>query len=204
MLKTSYCQPVEHLGLRVSLTVFETLMTCILISVRLVNTRDKYLQLSVYRNTIEHVHDEELDTHPEGNTLRLCVNTCYISGIFIIALNLICLIVFHMTSNHSWTIVTNNLSMFYILIITYILLNHINALKYQISVDHHKIALYEALLLLGEFYWAQTDQQVDRVRQEMELFTHTVKATKQFSRPNYITCPEQCKWDVITGMESGV
>ena len=94
--------------------------------------------------------------------------------------------------------------MFYLLVVTYILLNHINALKARIKLDHHKIVLYESLLLLGEFYWAQNVEHAARVRNEMELFCETIKATRQFERPEYIHCPEDCKWDVITGMESGV
>ena len=206
VLKTSYCRPEETTSVHISLSVFETIITCGLIIVRVINIREKYAQLKNYRNDIEHLHDETTDIrhHPEGAVLQTWINACSISGIVLIVFDILCLIIFHVTSSLRWTLFTNNLGMFYILVISYILLNHVNGLKSRIMIDHHKIALYESLLLLGEFYWAQNLEHAARVRNEMELFCETIKATRQFARPGYITCPEDCKWDVITGMESGV
>ena len=84
---------MDQSSIQISLSVFETIITCGLLVVRLMNTRDKYAELRAFRNDIEHVHEDDpdldLDSHPEGGALRIWVNTCYISGAVLVIFDLL-------------------------------------------------------------------------------------------------------------------
>merc|ERR1712002_570838 len=127
-----------------------------------------------------------------------------VASFFLVSLTIVTFITFYTYISLNWTTLVNN----FLILISYMLSSIVghsgNILIQQVSLDQHKVALFESEMLLGELYFAMTTIQKAQVKHRVECFLKGLKSTPKFNIPSYISCSTKLNDGFVVNMESGV
>jgi len=180
--------------------VIESVLTSTIILIRAFLGAQKYFDVKQCHMEVENMKE------PSNKFLILKFFSSFqiVASFFLVSLTIVTFITFYTYISLNWTTLVNN----FLILISYMLSSIVghsgNILIQQVSLDQHKVALFESEMLLGELYFAMTTIQKAQVKHRVECFLKGLKSTPKFNIPSYISCSTKLNDGFVVNMESGV
>ena len=120
-----------------------------------------------------------------GRGLRTGVGFFIVFFVLLVMGNIACFVVLYMYYHLGWTIISNAVAMLIVMDVAYLFNQRIDKIKVIIAKDHHKVALYESVLLLRESFVLRGRDRLDYY-DRADKFLHCFSQTPEFDKPTYI------------------
>lgn len=178
-------------------TVIETIVTLLIIILRMINTRMGYIEVQVTVQRLQHfdpVHEPHLRAVWTWMWLLLA------AGLLTFVTCIVCFVVFDQLAHLGWTILSNQACIITMRLLDGFYESRIHAAVKKIKEDQHKVVIHEALMLLKEISTEGEADSADGVKllpttttagssDSVATVRRFVKAafnTKSLAKPRYI------------------
>ena len=191
----------EHRDRHLSHAVIETSFACIFVIIRSFVSKEKFHVIKEARMRNEYVR---LPNDSRSSMIKVWVYLQFLIGFTMCSCIVASFVLCYLYDRMGWILLSNQFVMLVSSFLTHLTMHRLSHMINRIKEDQHKIIIHESALLLGELYWAQTESQRSKAKHHVERFCKGLKMSSSFYRPEYIRCPEDLDWDIVTNMESGV
>ena len=201
LMKITIHFPEVDRDLHLTHAVLETSFACIFVIIKSFISKEKFHIIKEERLCNEYL---KRPGDSRSTPIKIWVFLQFLVGFALCGAAVASFVMCYLYSQMAWIILSNQFIMLFSTFITSLTMARLSHMITRIKEDQHKIIIHESALLLGELYWSQTEQQRSKAKQHVERFCKGLKLSPSFYRPEYIKCPEDIDWDIVTYMESGV
>ncbi len=181
--------------------VVETSFACIYVIIKSFLSKEKFHVIKEARMRNEYLR---MPSDSRSTLVKVWVFLQFLLGFTLCSCVVTSFVLCYLYDRLGWILLSNQFVMLLSAFLTNLTMHRLSHMISRIKEDQHKIIIHEAALLLGELYWAQTEGQRHKAKQHVERFCKGLKMSASFYTPEYIKCPEDLDWDIVTHMESGV
>ena len=188
--------------LHIAHSVLETVVTVIIVSIRMASARHGMSAIQEHRARME-VWNRWDD--PTSEWLERCVRQFIIVSAVLVLLDIAALLIllFVEEGHLAWTIITNNTVLIIVGGLGTEVIGMLSKEMASMREDQHKTIIYECILLMAECLRANSAAEKKKTYTQAEHFCRALKDTELVQQPDHITyASESSEMDLLSSLQA--